>query len=288
MRSLGNYTAGVVSGSVGVGTFFYKGNKIGGSFQYGFNNGGSAAALIDAGYSYKVEDAFQTPTKKQTMGSTKQRAWFVSGQMYVEDAAKLDKTSISYKERYTNGIEYIQELDQSFDVAEWVTLAKYVRSNYSYKSLDMNYEYYVKDGAGYNWKFGLDYKHSKKADEYILPAASLKAENAYFNVYAKKNFNLCSGKSALLAGLNFGMNENVKGEYNYTGSYDDSDVVKDMYASDIRYMSSDYVTFGGELTYSTLVSNVTSLFVKGACKYYSPSEGFDKRVYTSLSVGITF
>ncbi|MBQ2133028.1 MAG: hypothetical protein II202_02965, partial [Bacteroidales bacterium] len=30
MRGLGNYTSDVVSGSVGVGTFFYKGNKIGG------------------------------------------------------------------------------------------------------------------------------------------------------------------------------------------------------------------------------------------------------------------
>ena len=288
MRGLGNYTAGVVSGSVGVGTFFYKGNKIGGSIQYGYNSGDGMAALLDAGYSYKVEDAFQTPTKKQNMGSTEQDLWKGSLQLLNENDANMQKFTIAYTDRNTDGIEYIQELDQSFDVAEWVTLAKYVRSNYSYKSLDMNYEYYVKDGAGYNWKFGLDYKHSKKADEYILPAASLKAENAYFNVYAKKNFNLCSGKSALLAGLNFGMNENVKGEYNYTGSYDDSDVVKDMYASDIRYMSSDYVTFGGELTYSTLVSNVTSLFVKGACKYYSPSEGFDKRVYTSLSVGITF
>ena len=289
MRGLGNYTAGVVSGSVGVGTFFYKGNKIGGSIQYGYNNGGSAAALIDAGYSYKVEDAFQTPTKKQSMGSTKQKAWFVSGQMYVEDAGKLDKTIISYKERYTDGIEYIQEMDPSFDVAEWITLAKYVRSKYVSRVLDISYEYYIKSDYGYRWKFGVDMQHSYKFDEYLLPAASFKAENDYGQVYAKRNFILGSGKSTLLAGLNLGYNENIKGEYNYTGGYESSETVTDMYENDIRYMSSDYITVGGELTYSTLVSNVTSLFVKGACKYYSPKgSSFDKRVYTSLSVGITF
>lgn len=289
MRGLGNYTSGVVSGSVGVGTFFYKGNKIGGSIQYGYNNRDGMAALLDAGYSYKVEDAFQTPTKKQTMGSTKQHAWFVSGQMYVEDAAKLDKIIISYKERYTDGIEYIQELDQSFDVAEWVTLAKYVRSKYTSRVLDINYEYYIKSDYGYKWKFGVDMQHSYKFDEYLLPAASFKAENDYGQVYAKRNFILGSGKSTLLAGLTLGYNENIKGEYNYTGAYGDAETVTDMYENDIRYMSSDYIMAGAELTYSTLVSKSTSLFVKGACKYYSPDEKkFDKRMYTSLSVGITF
>ena len=190
---------------------------------------------------------------------------------------------------------YLKRIDKILTVEETVVVGKraenmiYVGLLGDETTLDDRIMISVKDGAGYNWEFGLDFKHSKKADEYLLPAASLMAENAYFKVYAKKNFDLCSGKRALLAGLNFGMNENVKGEYNYSGSYEDSDVVKDMYASDIRFMSSDYVTFGGEVTYSTLVSNVTSLFVKGACKYYSPKgSSFDKRVYTSLSVGITF
>ena len=289
MRGLGNYTAGVVSGSVGVGTFFYKGNKIGGSVQYGYNNGGSAAALIDAGYSYKVEDAFQTPTKKQTMGSTKQNAWYVSAQLYAEDAAKLDKTIISYKERYTDGIEYIQELDQSFDVAEWVTLAKYVRSKYISRVLDIKYEYYIKSGDSYKWKFGVDMQHSYKFDEYLLPEASFKAENDYGEVYAKRNFILGSGKSTLLAGLNLGYNENIKGEYNYTGAYSDAETVTDMYENDIRYMSTDYLKCGAELTYSTLVSKNTSLFVKGAMQYFAPiNSDFNRRVYTNFSVGITF
>ena len=289
MRGLGNYTSGVVSGSVGVGTFFYKGNKIGGSIQYGYNSGKGEAAVLDAGYSYKVEDAFQTPTKKQTMGSTKQNAWFVDLQLVDENANIMDKTQITYKERYTDGIEYIQELDQSFDVAEWITLAKYVRSKYVYRELDMNFEYYLKSDNSYKWMFGAYFNHSYKFDEYLLPAASFKAENDYTELVAKRNFIFDSGNSSLLAGLNLGYNENVKGDYQYTGAYSDSETVTDMYKNDIMFLSSDYLTVGGEATYSTLVSKSTSLFVKGAVKYYAPFDNdFKNRIYTNISFGITF
>ena len=288
MRGLGNYTSDVVSGTVGVGTFFYKGNKIGGGMQYGFNNGNGFSALVDADYSYKVEDAFQTPTKKQTMGSTVQNKWNVSAQLLKENDAAMHKLTVKYADRNTDGIEYIQELDSSFEVAEWITLAKHVRSKYAYKTADVNYELYFKEDAGYKWKAGLDVQYSNKFDQYLLPASSLKAENLFANVYVKKNFAF-SGKSSLLAGLNLGYNGNLEGEYIYSGSYSHSDTVMEMYANDIRYMSSNYTRFGAEVTFSTLVSRATSLFVKAACQYYSPADSmFGMRVYTDFSVGITF
>lgn len=288
MRGLGNYSEAVVSGSVGVGTFFYKGNKIGGALQYGYT-GDDFAVLVDGGYSYKVEDAFQTPTKKQNMGSTEQKLWNASVKMVEEGENRMQTISLSYTNRKTDGIEYIQELGQVGEFSDWVTLAKYLRSKYSYQSTDINYEWFIKEGSGYKWKFGVDMIHTKKFDEYILPAAHLKVENDFQRVYAKRNFNFGGGKSSLLAGINLGFNHNVKGEYVYEGSYAESDVVKDMYAKDILYMSSDYITAGGEVTYSTLVNKATSLFVKGTCQYYSPDEElFEKRLYTSLSVGITF
>ena len=288
MRGLGNYTSDVVSGSVGVGTFFYKGNKIGGGLQYGFNGSNGFSALLDASYSYKVEDAFQTPTKKQTMGSTVQDKWNVSAQLLKENENTMHKLAVNVTERNTDGIEYIQELDSSFEVAEWITLAKHVRSKYSYTAVELNYELYFKEGKGYSWKTGLDVNYSDKYDQYLLPASSLKAENLFANVYVKKNFALC-GKSTLLAGLNLGYNGNLEGEYKYSGSYSDSDTVKEMYANDIRYMSSDYAKFGAEVTFSTLVSKATSLFVKANCQYYAPKgDDFSNRVYTGVSLGITF
>ena len=163
-----------------------------------------------------------------------------------------------------------------------------MRSGYSYNEAGLNYEIYGKKGAGYSWRAGFDGEYSDKFDEYYLPAATLKAENMMFNVYGKKNFNL-GKKSSLLAGLNVGYNANIEGEYNYTGSYAESAVVKEMYANDILFLASDYVKFGGELTFSTLVSAKTSMFLKAKCQYYSPGESkFKNRMYTNLSLGITF
>ena len=93
----------------------------------------------------------------------------------------------------------------------------------------------------------------------------------------------------MLAGLNLGYNENLKGDYQYSGAYSDSETVTEMYKNDIMFLSSDYLTVGGEVTYSALVSKNTSLFVKGALKYYAPVESdFNKRIYSNISFGITF
>ena len=287
MRGLGNYTSDFVSGSVGVGTFFYKGNRIGGGLQYGFKNGG-LATLVDVAYSYKVEDAFQNPTKKQAIGSTRQNRWNSSLQVLSENVNYMNKLTLSYVDRKTDGIEYIQELDSSFEVAEWITLAKYVRSKYSFRNLSVKYDIFAKRGESYSWRAGVEGNHSFKDDEYLLPASNLKAENTLWKVYAKKNF-AAGEKSNIVAGLNIGFNKNKKGEYNYTGAYETSETVTNMYKNDILFMSSDYWNFGAEASYSTVVSQATSLFVKGEFQYWSPKDSnFDKRIYTGVSVGITF
>ena len=288
MRGLGNYTSGVVSGSVGVGTFFYKGNRIGGGMQYGYTNNDDFSALVDVKYSYKVEDAFQTPTKKQNMGSTKQDLWGVDVQLLNDGEVYMKKLAISFLDRKTEGIEYVQELDSSFDVAEWVTLAKYVRSKYSFRNLGLRYDMYAKKGSGYSWMAGVEMKHSKQSDKYLLPVSSLEADNFFWNLYAKKNFELCE-KSSLLAGVNLGYNSNLEGEYNYTGAYETSETVTRMYNNDFMYLVSDYYRFGAEATYSTFVSDLTSLFVKAQFQYWAPKGSeFDNRSYTGLTVGITF
>ena len=81
-----------------------------------------------------------------------------------------------------------------------------------------------------------------------MPEASFKAENDFGEVIAKRNFILGSGKSSLLAGLNLGYNENLKGDYQYSGAYSDSETVTEMYKNDIMFLSSDYLTVGGEVT----------------------------------------
>jgi len=222
------------------------------------------------------------------MGSTKQDLWGVDVQLLNDGEVYMKKLAISFLDRKTEGIEYVQELDSSFDVAEWVTLAKYVRSKYSFRNLGLRYDMYAKKGSGYSWMAGVEMKHSKQSDKYLLPVSTLEADNCFWNLYAKKNFELCE-KSSLLAGVNVGYNSNLDGEYNYTGAYETSETVTNMYRNDFMYLVSDYYRFGAEATYSTFVSDLTSLFVKAQFQYWAPKDSdFDRRTYTGLSVGITF
>ena len=288
MKGLGNYTTGIVAGTTGLGTFFYKGNRLGAGMQYGYNGGGSFSMLADVSWSYKVEDAFQTPTKKQRMGSTVQNLWKGSLQFLMDSDAFMHKASLSFVDKKTDGVEYLQELDSSFEVSEWITLGKYIRSRYTGKEASVHYELFAKKDGGYSWKAGLEGEYSDKFDEYLLPVSTLEAKNLLFNVYGKKNFAI-GGKSSLLAGLNVGYNANIFGEYNYSGAYGESETVTQMYKNDIAYMSSDYLTFGGQLTFSTLVGEKTSMFLQVKCKYLSPKgSDFEKRTYTDFSLGITF
>lgn len=120
MRGLGNYTAGVVGGLGGIGTFYYKGNKIGGGFQYGYTSTGSFRALLDVKYHYKVEDAYQSPTKPQRMGSIKQNKIDGTIQLLNNGENYTNKVSLGYFYKSTDGIEFIQVLDNTYEVQQWI------------------------------------------------------------------------------------------------------------------------------------------------------------------------
>lgn len=287
MKGLGNYTAGLISGSTGLGTFFYKGNKVGGGLQYGYQSD-DYSFLAELTYSYKVEDAFQTPTKKQNMGSTVQNFVTMNLQFLNDGSEYLNKTILYCNFKGTDGIEYVQELDTSFEVSQWITLAKYVRSRYEYETITAGHDIFRKRDNGYSWRAGAVVEYSDKFDEYLLPHSTLKSENILLNVYGKKDFRLCSN-SSLLAGVNVGGNLNLESEYNYSGSYSDKPTVTQMYENDILFMSADYIKFGGELRYSTLVAARTSMFIEAKCQYYAPIKSdFSNRVFADFSVGITF
>ena len=109
-----------------------------------------------------------------------------------------------------------------------------------------------------------------------------------WNLYGKKNFQ-AGKKSTIVIGANVGFNHNIAGEYRYTGGYDESDTVQQMYANDILYLSSDYVKFGGEISFSTAVTQTAAVYVQAKCQYFTPEgESLGKRMFTDFSVGITF
>ncbi len=286
MKGLGNYSEGVVGNDLD--PFYYKGNKIGGAIQYGYDSDGCFGALLDVKYNYKAEDAYQTPTKPQRMGSIVQNAASANLQLMFDCERYANKVELDYNYKSTDGIEFLQVLDKTYEVQQWVTLEQYIRSNYSFKAFSLKYDFFAKSERGYSWRAGADVQYSDKYDEYYLPASELKAENMYVSLFAKKNFAL-SPKSTLLFGLNLGYSFNLDGYYNYSGSREDSPVVKEMYANDIAFLTSDYMRLGGELTFSTIVAKKSSLFISAACQYLNPdNELFKDRTNVNLSIGLNF
>lgn len=283
MRGLGNYTPGMVGGDIGI--FYYKSNKVGGAFQYGYH--GDVELLLDAKYHYKVEDAYQAPTKPQRMGSTVQN--FINGNVQLLfNGDFTNKVTLDYVSKNTDGIEFVQVLDNSFDVNRWITIAQHVRSKYKLTAASAKYDLFRNNDRGYSWKAGFNAEYTKTDDEYILPKSAFQAENFYAAVNATKNFNVGT-LSSLLVGLNLGYNTNIDGMYEYNGADPTSAVVEELYKRDLEFLTSDYVRAGLDISYSIGLSKKSvAVFLRGSCQYLKPTEGSLDRVQAVGTVGLTF
>ncbi len=285
MKGLGNYTPGVVGGKGGISTFFYKANLVGGAIQYGIN--GKFSLLAEGRYHYKVEDAYQTTSKPERMGTVVQKYINAKLQLML-DGTYTNKLSIAYSDKSSDGIEYVQVIDKSADVQNWVTLAKYIRSNYRLKQANLQYDIFKSRDKGYSWRAGIVGDYSDRLDQYYLPSSTLKAKNIFYGAFAKKDFSLCL-KSNLLVGLNLGYNSNISGEYVYNGADPKSIIVQELFIKDAAFLTSSFLKAGAELNFSTLVYKKMALFVKAETTYLKPSKGdFNRKLFANLVVGLTF
>lgn len=285
MRGLGNYAPGVVGGLGGISTFYYKSNKVGGDVQYGYH--GNINVLLDLKYHYKVEDVFQAPSKPQRMGTTVQN--YMAGNLqFLMSGPYTSKVTLDYYENKTDGIEYIQVIDNSYEVQQWVTIQKYIRSNYAHKGASVKYDLFSGNEKEYSWRAGVNGEYSKLADVYYLPKSEFEAENIYASVFGKKNFSLGTSKSLLL-GCNLGYTSNLSGKYVYTGANPTSAVVADFFTKDLAYLMADYYRTGLSINYSFILGKSSNaLFVSGDCQYLKPVKGSDSRMNALFSLGFTF
>lgn len=283
MRGLGNYTPGVVGGA-SLATFYYKSNKIGGAFQYGFT--GKFSGLLDVKYHYKAEDVFQQPTKPQRMGSVAQNV--IDGNLQLMlSGVYTHKLTARYLDKNTDGIEFIQVANDDAENQFWLTMGKFIKSNYRYKAATLNYDIFKGRDNEYSWRAGVRGEYSDRFDEYYLPNSTLAAENLYGELYFKKNF-LLSTRSKFLTGVNVGYNKNLDGHYLYTGEDANSPLVTELFYKDMKYLTSNYMRLGAELNFSTMVSQKMAFFVKGEVQWMKAASYFDNRVHATFSVGLMF
>lgn len=287
VKGLGNFYTAVVGGLQSIGRFTYSGNKVGGGLQYAYSYD-KYKALLSGNYTYRVEDVQSNPTKPKREGSVAESILW--GQIQItREGDNLHKLEINYTDAKIDGIEFVQVLDRTFEVQQWVTQYSSVRSKFSMKEFKAVYDLYFGAANEYKWKAGLIGKYSVQDDKYILPYSNMYIENMAFGANVKGNFNL-SKRSSLLAGADFLYNYNMESDYNYNGPDAESVVITQFMTPEFLYRASDYYKIGAEASYMTRIGSAakTGLSFKLSCDYYKPKEGDDSRVIAGVSLGFTF
>jgi hypothetical protein len=258
MKGLGNYATGVVGGSNGLQPFYYPGNRYGGGVQYGYT-GDHSSLLIDLNYAGEKIDVFETPTKPRRRGTTNKRTMDETLQWLHTKGALSHKIAIGWHQANTDGTEYIQEYNSAYEINQWITLAEYIKSSYSFQKLSLRYDLYKGTDKDYAWRAGINAQYTSLQDEYIAPNAVFGARNAYAELSAKKNLPL--GASNFLVGMNLGYNRNIDGAYVYTGDNRESLLVTDFYAKDIACLSADYLQAGARVDWSLPIKGKSAVNV---------------------------
>jgi hypothetical protein len=287
MRGLGNFYSAVVGGLQSLGKFVYNGNKVGGAFQYSLA-GESLKLLFDGNYSYRVEDVISSQSKPKNEGTIKEDHF--GGNLQLLTLGKnISKLELSYSDNKISGIEYVQVLDNTFQVQKWITTYKSIRSTYALSDLSLRYNFFKGTDFEYKWRAGASFDYKKSDDLYILPESYRKLNDLIFGVNGKANLKL-KDSGRFLAGISVSYKKNLDAAYMYGGADASSLVITDFMIPDFQYLKRDYYKLGGEVSYFSALNknNKTGIFVKAVVDYYKPTEGSDNRSDVNLGVGFTF
>ena len=293
LRGLGFHSEGVIGGVGGVeGLRNCNANNLGGGIQYSYFSG-QVRFLLAGNYDYKVEDVTNNYTRPKMVGTVKDQ--IITGKLALEIKNKKENsffTDFGYTDRSIDGIEYVQVYDNTYEVQEWITKFKSIRSNFSTKDWRLNFDYLVSRENEYKWKLGMTALYHQLADIYYLSGSKQDIDNFYVNIHAKRNFDL-GKKNKLLVGLDLGLNENLDSEISYTGPDQDSRIIQDFLYRDYAYLSSEYWEGGLSFIYSngSLMKEKANLFVSAVLNYkdvIKDSPWFGQRVVCSFSVGLNF
>ncbi|MDD2247493.1 MAG: hypothetical protein PHI70_05010 [Proteiniphilum sp.] len=287
MRGLGNHYTAVIGGLQSLGSFVYDANKAGAGLQYTWQQ--SDMRLFAEGvYSYRVEEAVRDITKPRKEGTIRQQELYGHTAL-MHEGVNLNRVDLSYRSSRTDGIEFVQVLDKSYEVQQWVDLYSSVRSTYRRDTYRLSYDFFRNAGQEYSWKAGLYAIYTVKDDCYIMPASYMKIRDLYLGADAKVN--IPSGRSSRwVLGADIVRKANQKGDYLYGGADPGSIVITDFMNPEVNYLKQDYYKVGASLSYFAATPSLkdNGLFLRLSADYYRPTEGEGKRVITQLGMGLTF
>ena len=280
-----NYTHRV-GGQSSLNPFNHTANNMGGELTYGLCKGNLDLVLSGA-YSKKVEDIIQTPTRPQMEGSVIETNKSINLQALLK-GIMVHKFFVSYDHNQIDGIQYVQELDQTYEVQKWITKFKSIRSTFTDKDFYAAYDVIAGADHEYVWRAGIFFNYHNLSDIYYLPLSTMDWKSTTVGIQAKYNAKVGT-HSRLLIGANFALkNVNDDAKYLYTGPNPNSPVIKDFFEKDFAMAVNNNTKFGGEMTLSVPVRSSTSLYLKALFDYYKAGKIDLNRTCAHFALGLTF
>ncbi len=285
LKGLGNNYIATVGGLQSLGMFLYKGNTLGGALQYSYIFP-LAKIFFEGTYDYKVEDVISAPTKPKKEGTVSERVIGANVALVVEEGSDFGRLNLSFKDSKTNGIEYVQVLDNTYEVQRWVDIYSSIRSTYNYREMAANFDFFRKSVTDYKWRAGVNTKYTSNDDLYIMPESKMKIENMY--VGGNIRFNMPLGKStALLIGAELTYKYNYNGKYSYNGAEPQSVIITEFMTPDFAFMKTSYKRLGGNIALETKLGR-TRMSLNANILYYDPMNLEKSRVHSQLGLGFNF
>lgn len=271
----------------------YNANCMGVGGEYTFRSKG-VHLLLSGNYSQEVEDVTDSYSIPKMVGTTIDERYSVAlNARFTLSRANALLFNLSYDHRSIDGIQYVQEYDNSFEVAKWIIKAKNIRSNSSSAYLRGSMQYMrTTDDGGYDWTIGMGMESEQLDNIYYFPHSTQNIDNITMNLFAKKNFRIGS-RHAILAGVRGALKTNSDNAIDYNGYKADTECYRDFTLRDFYSLGTGYTSCGGEVTYSLsgLFGSRGALFVSAAADYFKAQDHqdlFKDRLLASFKVGLLF
>ena len=289
----GFYVDSSISSSTDDNQRIYNANCMGVGGQYSFTTQ-KLRLLVSGKYTREIEDVTNSYTTPKMVGTTRDERWSIGlNAVYKPSKENTFFLNAAYGDRSIDGIQYVQEWDNSFEVAKWIIKSKSVRSNSSKAGFEGRLQYMrTTRGDSYNWTAGVEFSTEKLSDIYYFPRSTQDIENCKIGIFGRKNF-IFNEKHSLLVGIRASYKMNNSSDIDYNGYKADTKCYTDFTLRDYYYLGSGYAAFGGEITYSfaRLFKGRGSVFAAASGDYVRADDHrdlFDRRFYANFKIGLMF
>lgn len=293
MNFPGFFISSEIGGLNSDNTRIYNANCMGVGGEYTFRND-RFTLLVAGDYSREVEDVTNSFTTPKMVGTTVDDRYSVSlHASYRPSSSNLVLFDARYSHRSIDGIQYVQEYDNSFDVSKWIIKSKSIRSNSTSSGFNACLQYLrTTRGDAYNWMAGVGVQTENLDDIYYFPRSVQQVDNLTFRLFGRKNF-LLGGRHSLLVGVRMAVKTNCDNVMDYHGYKADSECFKDFTLRDFHSLSSGYASVGGEVTYSLqrIFHGRGAFFLSADTDYFKASDHkdlFDDRLVANFKLGLLF